>query len=58
MCCSNVNCPNAIDAALWREHIASGGKEHTHRCIRCQYEYTPLEGQSEDCPVCGCDGTP
>ena len=30
---------------------------HTHRCIACQTAYTPQEGESEDCPVCGCDGT-
>ena len=31
--------------------------QHTHDCIRCRYQYTPKEGESEDCPVCGCDGT-
>ena len=31
--------------------------QHTHDCIRCRHQYTPKEGESEDCPVCGCDGT-
>lgn len=31
--------------------------QHTHNCIRCRYQYTPKEGESEDCPVCGCDWT-
>lgn len=30
--------------------------QHTHDCIRCRHQYTPKEGESEDCPVCGCDG--
>ena len=30
---------------------------NSHRCIRCSHNYTPPAGHSEDCPVCGCDGT-
>ena len=28
----------------------------THKCIRCNHEYTPGVGETEDCPSCGCDG--
>ncbi len=35
------------------EHFRS---QHTHDCIRCRHQYTPKEGESEDCPVCSCDG--
>lgn len=30
--------------------------EHSHRCGVCHHEYTPAQGQSEDCPACGYDG--
>lgn len=29
----------------------------THRCRACYIKYKPVEGQSENCPNCGCDGT-
>lgn len=31
--------------------------EHSHKCVDCGLEYTPL-GTDEDCPRCGCDGYP
>lgn len=29
---------------------------NSHRCRRCRLNYTPVAGQSEDCPACGFDG--
>jgi len=31
--------------------------DHDYECVRCHLQYTPKEGESEDCPACGCDGT-
>jgi hypothetical protein len=47
------------DAYCWRRHLQfkDSGGSHTHRCIRCGHSYTPVPTESEDCPVCGCDGT-
>lgn len=28
----------------------------THECIQCHHRYAPLPKESEDCPICGCDG--
>lgn len=41
-----------------RELLKSQSEGHSHKCIACYYSYTPKDGDSEDCPVCGCDGTP
>ena len=30
--------------------------EHTHQCQKCHHAYTPLGGESEDCPACGHNG--
>ncbi len=41
---------------LLREHLDrrhTAAEEHTHCCKRCNHPYTPVEGQSEDCPKCG-----
>ena len=32
--------------------------EHTHACIRCDFAYTPADGETENCPNCGHDGSP
>lgn len=32
--------------------------DHSHRCRKCAHPYTPDHGQSEDCPLCGHDGSP
>lgn len=47
------------DAYRWRRHLQfkDSGGSHSHRCIRCGHGYTPVPTESEDCPVCGCDGT-
>ena len=39
-----------------RELLATPRSEMTHECISCHHVYTPSEGESEDCPVCGCKG--
>lgn len=47
------------DAYRWRRHLqfrGSGGS-HCHCCIRCGHGYTSVPTESEDCPVCGSDGT-
>jgi Zn finger protein HypA/HybF involved in hydrogenase expression len=31
--------------------------EHSHQCKKCLHPYTPNKGESENCPVCGYDGT-
>ena len=37
------------------EHeLATYQTEHSHMCIRCHHHYTPHQGESENCPVCGC----
>lgn len=37
--------------------LKSGYADHSHKCRACGLAYTPPEGASEDCPVCGSDGT-
>jgi len=39
-----------------RALISAKSENYTHKCIRCSYDYTPSEWDSEDCPLCGCDG--
>lgn len=38
--------------------LSKPAEDHTHRCIACHTAYTPPTGANEDCPACGCDGTP
>jgi predicted Zn-ribbon and HTH transcriptional regulator len=48
----------AARTATIREVIEFNHGMHTHTCVRCDYQYTPNEGENEDCPKCKCDGTP
>lgn len=48
------------DAERWQRYLRLGGASiglQSHRCIRCGHAYSPLPTESEDCPICGCDGT-
>lgn len=44
----------AIDLYIIEPHAE---ESHSHRCVQCQFEYTPTLEGSGDCPACGCDGT-
>lgn len=37
---------------------ASADSRHSHQCRSCYLHYTPHGDECEDCPSCGCDGTP
>jgi len=46
------------DALRWRAHIAGRHDANSsHVCRACSHRYTPALGDSEDCPLCGNDGT-
>ena len=34
----------------------NSAEENSHMCKKCLFGYTPIEGESEDCPRCGHDG--
>lgn len=51
---------NGPSTTPWQQIVAdigklarTSGEEHSHRCIACSHPYTPINGQLEDCPVCG-----
>ena len=59
--------PDLLDAADERDALRlevarlRGGRvsdSHPYECRACHTRYTPTDWQSEDCPSCGCDGTP
>lgn len=43
--------------ALLEQELEAYQTDHLHQCIVCRHCYTPQQDESEDCPVCGCDGT-
>lgn len=44
-----------LEELIERLRIPAGN--HTHKCIKCGYAYTPLAGECENCPSCGHDGS-